>query len=75
MNRLWRVLEWGFTMTLLCWVFVRMWTDTGFTRRGRPRLVDRFRRRLPEGHATDATLPAAPRRRTRAAEVMREVER
>src|SRR5215831_19628905 len=45
MTRLWRVLEWGFTMTFLCWLFVRLWTDRPSSRRRRSGLLDRLSRR------------------------------
>jgi len=57
-TRIWRLLEWGFTMALLCWLFVRMWTDMPFARRRRPRLLDRFRRRSLGADATEKTPPA-----------------
>jgi hypothetical protein len=43
----WRLIEWGSVMGALCWLFVRMWTDSptggaGRVREGRRRPADKF---------------------------------
>ena len=59
MIRLWRAVEWVVIMGVVCWLFIRMWTDTPFSRRRRSGLLDRLRGRLSKMDAPGKALPSA----------------